>query len=125
MGQDSDSDDEEEDAALDDEDVCENSCRWPCSMTIAPDQCATCNAPVHRLCQSLGKMSKGWSHHGEIALCCPTCHPDREEVQVNKDCVEVRAMESNNDYGVTATIAATVVDEGDTKWLVVNPHLMD
>ena len=33
---------------------------------------------------------------------------------MNKDCVEVRATESNNDYDVTTTIAATVVDEGDT-----------
>ena len=57
-----------------------NSCRWPCSMLSAPDQCAKCNAPVHRLCQSQGETANGWSHHGESALCFPTCHPDAPRV---------------------------------------------
>ena len=53
------------------------SCSWPgCKNNEEPDNCSTCNDPVHRTCNWDGERGNGWSHISESRLVCPRCHPD-------------------------------------------------
>ncbi|KAL7545121.1 hypothetical protein ACHAWF_013505 [Thalassiosira exigua] len=53
------------------------SCAWPgCELSCSPESCATCKAPVHRLCEHEGEASRNWAHHSEKGeLHCPKHHP--------------------------------------------------
>ena len=62
-----------------------NCYHWPCLVLTNLNQCAKYQAPIHRMCQSQGKTTYGWSHYGKTVLYFSSRHPDATVLPVNEN----------------------------------------